>query len=566
MDRGETAGAGVVHPFRSALREGSEIPWILFLFAAGCLTYANSFPGAFLGDDELLVLRNPLLEPLRLWEVLRSDYWGPGTNSGLHRPLTILSFWLARSLWGEAVWGHHLLNVVLHGGVAALALPAAAALGFPRTLVLPAALLFAVHPIHTESVNIVSGRAELLAALFALASLGAVRRGSMGAWPAALLLLPALLSKESAVVVPALLAAALLFARRPPSPADPGWRALLLQAAVVGLWLAFRHFGLSSRGIPPSSIPAPFENPLAGLGFLERLPGVARIHFLYLRELLWPARLWAIVPGSVLGGGAAPPGGALHLAAAAGGGALLLLGWRRRHPAALAGVLYALSFAVTGNVLFTTQVLMAGRFAYLPSWPFCLAAVSLAGLPLAFLPPRLRRGAGLALVTLAAVSLAGRTMVRNRDYADAVRLFSRETRLAPDNTHAWVFLAQALARRGDDIGADAAHLRGVASAPDHAGARIARGYFLLERGRAAEAAAEFREASARAVGMVEPWAILGLAAALLAEGRAEEAGLALEAVPLSFRRRPEFADLAAAAGWGGPPGGDAGGLSGDRPP
>lgn len=119
---------------------------------------------------------NQDLFPETPWtNIFYDDFWGTLlTHSGSHksfRPLCTLSFRLNYTLHGLRPWGYHLLNVILHGIVTAIFT------AFSRPLLggglwsLLAGLLFASHPIHTEAVAGVVGRADVGAALFFLLSL-----------------------------------------------------------------------------------------------------------------------------------------------------------------------------------------------------------------------------------------------------------------------------------------------------------------------------------------------------------------------------------------------------------
>ena len=119
---------------------------------------------------------NQDLLPETPWtNILYDDFWGTLlTHSGSHksfRPLCTLSFRLNYALHGLRPWGYHLLNLLLHGLVTGLFT------AFSRPLLgtgpwsLLAGLLFASHPVHTEAVAGVVGRADVGAALFFLLSL-----------------------------------------------------------------------------------------------------------------------------------------------------------------------------------------------------------------------------------------------------------------------------------------------------------------------------------------------------------------------------------------------------------
>lgn len=117
------------------------------------------------------ILTNPDLLPSTPWSrLLEDDFWGtPLTDSGSHgsyRPLCVLTFRLNYLLGGFQPWGYHLVNVLLHCLATALLVKVARQV-FPktRTSVGPAVtgLVFATHPIHTEAVAGVVGRADLAA-------------------------------------------------------------------------------------------------------------------------------------------------------------------------------------------------------------------------------------------------------------------------------------------------------------------------------------------------------------------------------------------------------------------
>ncbi|KAH7960527.1 hypothetical protein HPB49_020941 [Dermacentor silvarum] len=117
-----------------------------------------------------------LLPSSPLASLFRNDFWGtPLTHSGSHksyRPLCVLSFRLNYLLGGYEPRGYHLLNVLLHGLVSALFTALAARLFLNQWLpTLVAGFLFASHPVHTEAVAGIVGRADVGACLFFLGSL-----------------------------------------------------------------------------------------------------------------------------------------------------------------------------------------------------------------------------------------------------------------------------------------------------------------------------------------------------------------------------------------------------------
>ncbi|KAK9508073.1 hypothetical protein O3M35_007815 [Rhynocoris fuscipes] len=102
----------------------------------------------------------------------KNDFWGTSlTNSGSHgsyRPLCVLSFRLNYWACGHHPWGYHLVNLLLHCLATALVYRTARVFASPAPG--PTALLFAVHPIHTEAVAGIVGRADVLSTIFYLLS------------------------------------------------------------------------------------------------------------------------------------------------------------------------------------------------------------------------------------------------------------------------------------------------------------------------------------------------------------------------------------------------------------
>lgn len=216
---------------------------LLLIAAVVCLLYAPALRNGFVWDDTALVLRDPLIRSWRLIpEGFRHFLFLDATASDFYRPLQRLTYSLDYALYALAPWGYHLTNILLHTA-AALALFLFIQQAINTRVALVVALLWGVHPLHTSAVVYISGRADILAALFGFAGLYLALRQKT--WPAALCLLGALLSKESgAIFIPL----ALLFAGK--HHLRRWWPAIGL---VLALYLSLRF---SAERIPtPSSQP-----------------------------------------------------------------------------------------------------------------------------------------------------------------------------------------------------------------------------------------------------------------------------------------------------------------------
>uniref|UniRef100_A0AAQ6AF63 dolichyl-phosphate-mannose--protein mannosyltransferase n=1 Tax=Amphiprion ocellaris TaxID=80972 RepID=A0AAQ6AF63_AMPOC len=149
------------------------------------LCFINSYDGEFVFDDSEAIVNNKDLRPTApLNNIWSNDFWGSNLSSNSshksYRPLTVLTFRLNYLVAGGLhPVGFHVLNIVLHAVISALMIDVFAILigglaydekgrilnHAPKTSLL-AAVFFAAHPVHTESVAGIVGRADLLCALF----------------------------------------------------------------------------------------------------------------------------------------------------------------------------------------------------------------------------------------------------------------------------------------------------------------------------------------------------------------------------------------------------------------
>lgn len=104
-----------------------------------------------------------------------NDFWGtPLVHSGSHksyRPLCVLTFRLNHALHGLQPLGYHLVNILCHGSVTLLYVLVVDRISRNSAVAVLSGILFGCHPIHTEAVAGIVGRAELLASLFFLFAL-----------------------------------------------------------------------------------------------------------------------------------------------------------------------------------------------------------------------------------------------------------------------------------------------------------------------------------------------------------------------------------------------------------
>jgi tetratricopeptide (TPR) repeat protein len=515
--------------------------WPLLVGLAGVLPYLDAIPNGFTLDDVALVEHNPAVGSLSaLPRIFVRPYWDvPGEHYGLYRPLTIASFAINRAVTGPGASGFHLVNVLLHGAVAALVWFALRRAGLHYGTALLGGLLFAVHPVHTEAVAGVAGRAELLAALFAVGAWIAHRGGGESAragwrWRAGagVLYLAALLSKEGTVLAP------LLFwaddALRGKREGGPSLAARFVPyAAAAGVMLALRGAALGAHQGASSSIA--LDNPAAAVGTGPRILTALWVQVRYASLGLWPSHLScdysfdAIPVVRTL----ADPRAAAGIGLAALFAAAIVWGWKRSRPVALAAIAWTVFFLPSSNLLFPAGTIMAERLAYLPSIGVCLAIGHLGAAVAARGASGASRRARAVAVTSAAAfaltALAARTWARNPAWKDNLTLALTDAPAQPRSAKLQAGAGIFLAAAGRTAEAETYLKRALEIDPAYAQVHYNLGVILVRDGADGEAEPHLRRAIELAPGNPQPYA--ALARLLERGGRTAEAAKVREAAP-----------------------------------
>ncbi|MFH1868378.1 MAG: tetratricopeptide repeat protein [Candidatus Omnitrophota bacterium] len=134
----------------------------------GFIVYSNSLDAKFIWDDHYLVKNNTHIKnPSRVLDLFKTDIAaGVGREARSYRPLQMLTYMLDYSIWKLDVRGYHLTNILLHI-LAALSIYWLINILYDnRLLSLFTSMLFVAHPMHTEAVTYISGRADPLAGIF----------------------------------------------------------------------------------------------------------------------------------------------------------------------------------------------------------------------------------------------------------------------------------------------------------------------------------------------------------------------------------------------------------------
>ncbi|MBZ5638125.1 MAG: tetratricopeptide repeat protein [Acidobacteriia bacterium] len=519
----------------------------LLLVGATILAFAPVLSAGFLiYDDERYVLRNPHIQEGFTADALR---WAmsAGYASNWH-PLTWLSHMLDWRLFGSSAGGHHLTSLLLHAAnAAALFLLLDRMTGATGRSAFAAAL-FALHPLHVESVAWVAERKDVLSTLFwILATFSYVawtRRGGIARYvQVAALLALGLSAKPMLVTLPLTL---LILDGWPLGRfASGSGRAARLVAEKVPL-LALSAVSAAVTLAVQAASPA--------VGSIQEFPLGARVgnalvaYAAYLGKAIWPTGLAVFYPHPGPSLALAKPAAAALLLAAV---TALALAFRRTRPYLLAGWLwYLVTLVPVIGLVQVGEQAMADRYTYVPligpfiaiAWGVPDAARALlaairrggakgteTGRPLRW---ALLTGAGAVLLVLALLTRAQAATWKN-----SLTLFEHALAVTRGNHLAHLDLGAALAREGRSDEALAHYTEAVRLKPDDATAQYDLGAALAARGGDAKAMEHYAKALALDPGYAAPHNNLGIL--LAKQGRIDEAARHYaEAV----RLRPDFAE------------------------
>jgi protein O-mannosyl-transferase len=530
---------------------------VLFGIALAVLAYLRDLRYDFILDDVPLILLN---ESITSWRYLKSIFFthvfaaeNPmflGPSEIHYRPIYKLWLLLNAQMFGAVLPWWHLTSLLLHVGVTLLVYQLGIKLLKDRWAAALGAMLFAVHPIHAESVAYVTASTDPLVAFFALISFLFYFRyreegGSLAFFIASISAASlAMLSKETAVMFPWMLVAYEGVREIPPGTRR-GWTRYLWTLpffAVVGAYVAVRTilFGMSLGPAPAGSrLAASLDLPLVLVAYLHNLFVPFRLSFFYPAE--WGSQ-WTVWRGCAV---AVVAAAAYYL-------------WRRysgRSGVRLQLLWMGLLFVppLLGVYAFGSEDWIHDRHMYLVSIPLCLLiATVLTDLKWPAKVPILASSAAMAILLIglaiqvpkfsdndaiyaSAEKVAPRSLPLHAHYGAALwgsgrtdearREFQIATELAPQSpfTHEWY--AGTLADLGRDDQAVAEYQKALelsgSAAPFRAYILSKLAKLELKHLKFPEAAAHLREAVRLAPDTPDYYPLL--AQALTREGQTGEA-------------------------------------------
>ena len=503
---------------------------VLAFFALGLLVVVSYLPamlwGGFILDDRILTNAEPVQEVSGLWQI----WFSPSAlgEEGHYWPLVYTTFWLEHKLWGYAPAGYHIVNVLLHLANTLLLWHLLRRLAVPGAWVVAA--VFAVHPLHVESVAWIIERKDVLSGLFYLTALLAwmrfVERPNPRRYGCSLALYAAaLLSKSIAITLPTAL---LIW---------PWWKQgrvtstdllRLVPFGVVGLVITVGDLSFY-QSVEPLSL---------GYSFIERTLIATRALWFYAGKLLWPSELaftyplWGIRVADPLAWG-------YPIAAVA----LVVALWYFRQQLGRGPLAGALFFAVTllpvlgfvdyGYMQFS---FVADRFQYLAGIGILAIVIGMAAYGVGRLSDLWQKGAlGVAVVALAVLGLL--TWRQANLYRDHETLHRHIIALNPQARDAHLNLGILLYNQARYEEALEIARIAVEQRPDYSKTHAYVGAILNALGRFDKAETHLRRAIA--LNPQEKNAHFNLGNTLCEQGRYEEA---LDVARVAVEQRPDFAE------------------------
>jgi Flp pilus assembly protein TadD len=515
------------------------IPFLILLFIS-CAVYFNALFDGFVHDDTAQIIENPWIRNVdNIPKIFTRNVWGfRGGIANYYRPLMHLVYMLNYHLFGLHPWGFHLVNVLFHSGVSILVflvvrrLLQGAAISKPLVYFSPpfiAALLFAVHPIHTEAVTWIAGLPDLAMAFFFLLAFYfyiIFRAGSKKGYLLSIFsFLAAALFKEPALTLPVVLIAYDFLFKKTDKDILAVIKVYSPYAVVSGLYLAVRYYVL--RGFVP-------QESYTYLNTYQLVINILPLFREYLASLFWPINLnfWhTFHPIDSLVG----EEGIRSILVILIFLSVAMVSYRRNKVILFGLLLVVVPLLPTFYIKGIPGKPFAERYLYLPSVGFVL-------LPAVFLSwvgeklPRLVWSSVIVFMTVAGLYAVG-TIERNNVWADNSSLWSDTVRKAPDSAEAHNNLGLVYASQGKLDRAIAEYQAALRLMPDYLHAHYNLGIAYASQGRLDRAIAEYQAALRLMPDYAEAHNNLGIAYA--SQGRLDRAIAEYQAV---LQLKPDSAE------------------------
>ena len=490
----------------------------LFVGLAALLSFSSGLKGQFVWDDEYVISKNLFIRDIRNIPLIFSkEYFAPAgighyTRSGEEsfRPAVTLVHCLEYQIFHLNPMGYHAVSLLLHTGTCIALYYLLIALGLGLSGAFAGAILFAVHPLNSEAVNMISYREDVLAGLFVVLALRMFIKNRF--FPFGIFTALAMLSKEMGLIIlPMILGYTFLNLSRE----KPRHRCIITAILVTGIYLVLFFLIFPSHQSVSVQYPGPSIDATLGT--------MARVICTYLKLFVFPFPLKADYDFSI----------STTLFCLSSGLCLLIIvliiAWPvvfkwKKLPTMLLMWFFIALLPVSG--VYPIKNIIAERYLYIPIMGLC----ALSGYGFHWMEFRSNRYKTIAHLLLLVAALTGISMnnLRNRIWWDEAGFFKAMIKTNPDSHKGFSSLGMIMYRSGNHEAAEKNLKRSLEIDPDNEIARHNLGCLYQTSNRYDQAEEIFKENIRRNPGFIE--SRYQLAVLYRSEGRITDARKELETV------------------------------------
>ncbi|KAM3727926.1 Protein O-mannosyl-transferase TMTC4 [Dirofilaria immitis] len=532
---------------------------LMMVTMGAILSFSGNIHGDFVFDDREAIINNRAIR--EIGKIFKSDFWGyPIRSSHSHksyRPITTITFAINYAISGFHTTTYHIFNIALHAIICIILYKMLVNLSiifcrkYPNRIAFHVSLLFAVHPIHSEAVASIVGRAELLMTLFTILSLHLyikcwyeLQFSIKSKITILFLSIIALFSKEQGIVVMPLCAIFDIFATNI-SPihfvnaykkrmnnyccnnkADKNTTYMLnryydcicrvIICSLICATLLILRFSISGFQSPQFS---PNDNLIIGCpSIFLRLINYCYIYMLYIWLQLYPIHL--CFDYSM---------GCLKLIESINdlrflipitfiiGATVLIIqiirGYfeKQYRLQSFSIIFYIITFLPASNIFITVGFVIAERVLYLPSIGFCIFTVSIYEWMEEFMIKNKGENILKSIIIIIIVMLLAKSYKRSMEWGNELDLYKSGLEVCPNNAKIHYNIAKIRADNGDINRATANYVNAIRLNPAYENAMNNLANIYLKYGRNMEAEQLLRKAIELKPNFAAAWMNLGLA-------------------------------------------------------
>ncbi len=432
----------------------------LIIFFLGTGLYLSTITFEYVLDDKIVFTENSFVKEGfgGTWNILSKDsfygYFNEQKNlvaGGRYRPLSIVSFAWEYGIFGQKKGVSHFINALFYGLSCLLIFRVLALLFYEHekranwyfSIPFIAAILFALHPVHTEVVANVKGRDEIMALIGAMSAIyfsyRYLQKGTIiNLVLSALCFFLGALSKENTLTFILIIPFTLwYFSKAPMKKIAIAFLPILL-TTIGYLVMRYSIIGPGST----KEVNDLMNNPFVGMNTSERFATIFYTLWEYLRLSIFPHPLTHdYYPYHIPKSTFSDPIPILSLITYVGMGIVGVLGFIKKSVPSYCIWFYLFTLFITSNILFPIGTFMNERFIYMSSLGFCIFLAWLLGY---YLPQKTKSIIPKILLGIICLGFGIKTLLRVPDWKDRNSLNRSAIKVSPNSARANLFMGTAI--------------------------------------------------------------------------------------------------------------------------